>query len=935
MRKSFSDEQSKPTWQSFEQQQQQAEFEKPYYAPSTLDPSLLGRSSYDPAGTFRQPSWSVPQFQVLPSWGWQSATDQMSKALPSILNDAKEYQGLKTTGLANQIGQNYLNDVLKGGQAKVSYANGALQIDPYAQSASKALYDTGNVRTNQGANPGTQSQPLPGTPQSTPPAPGSLPQTGGQQIGNAVQTGDVVAHGGGASATNATGGNDSYASSAAATANPDTYANSPLLNSKAYDAGAVQQEIKNNPGTSPAASSGPSSGNRSTDTPPVVDTSSPTPLDDPSTNRSHFTANEVLDWHNKYINTDGVSARQEFDPQSGLPTNRNIVTMKDGSQQPISSAYILAHKNQNPGTSDDWETPPAANPNPVLGTDPARVAQAAALQSSAGAAGAFNAVAQQAIPNQTRTAPVMGPPSKPVVPDQNGATNPLLAALNPAPLPQAPGTTPVTQGGINPDAGQPVMPSVAGMAAAQSGLADGVTDANQNAGQAPADWASSPQATTAAINQVGSDPEASSAKKSGTRTDAGPAATPNPMAAPVNQAKPAPTPMPITAAGPSDAKSWSQWTGSDNPQDFGKMAFNPNNQVATGTLKDGQNGNIADWYDVKGQDGNVHRYYVDPARDGGRRSFASAYIRSGVVGASTLPNGSPDPNAVGFSEDRDYFDGTHQSYNNKPLEAELNQAAQLTGKWGTNPPGTHFMTNPSAVQEASYRAALQKENTTPMPEDAQKNIDNIWDIMQKGNTQKQLLASMGNKPHDWVAQGLSDWAANNGQRVPDVVAGLVKGASGIDLQHPDPQLTQLYQNHDNLASAVRALTASKSKSTPAMNEQMNQLIGDPKRNDYAAQLNNFLDNNVYTAAGRAVDIALANRQIIPQDFFDAQQHIHFGDTAPGMTKSNPIRINTPADDAKVAPGMWRYSATSRDQNPYQKGGVPKAQLYNPSTKPNP
>lgn len=907
-----------------------ATYEQPYHAPSTLDPSLLGTNAYNPAGTFRQPSWTVQQFQPLPSWGWQSATDQMSKALPSIMNDAKEYQGLQTTGLANKIGQNYLNDVLKGGQAKVSYANGQLQIDPYAQTASKAVFDTGNVRTNQGANPGSQTQPLPGNP----PAPGSLPQTGGQQIGNAVQTGDVVAHGGGASATPDVGGNDSYASSAAA--NPDTYANSPLLNSKAYDSGAVQQEINNNPGSAPSASSGPSSGNKSTDAPPVVDTSSPTPLDDPATNRSHFTANEVLDWHNKYINTDGVSARQEFDPQSGLPTNRNIVTMKDGSQQPISSAYILAHKNQNPGTSDDWETPPAANPNPVLGTDPAKVAQAAALQSSAGAAGAFNAVAQQAIPNQTRTAPVMGPPSKPVVPDQNGATNPLLAALNPAPLPQAPGTPPVaaTQSGINPDAApaQPVMPSVAGMAAAQSGLAS-ATPPDASQGQAPADWASSPQATTAAINQVGSDAEASNAKKAGVRTDTGPASAPNPMAAPSpsSQANPAPTPMPITHAGPSDTKSWSQWTGSDNPQDFGKYAFNPQFQVANGTLKDGQNGNIADWYDVKGGDGNVHRYYVDPARDGGRRSFASAYIRSGVVGAQTLPNGSPDPNAVGFSEDRDYFDGTHQSYSNKPLENEMNQAAALTTKWGTNPPNTHFMTNPSAVQEASYRSALQKENSVPMPEGASDNINNIWHIMQLGNTQKQLIASMGNKLHDGLAQGVSDWADTNGQRVPDLIAGPIKSVTGLDIQHPDSQLYQLQQNHDNIVAAVRALTASKSKSTEAANASMDNLIGDPKKQSYPAQLNNFLNTNVYPAAGRAVDIALANRQIIPQDFFEAQQHIHFGDNAPGMTKNNPIRVNNPAEDAKVAPGLWRVSATSRDQNPYQKGGVPKAQLYNPGT----
>src|ERR1700761_1151529 len=34
---------------------------------STLDPSLLGTAAYNPAGTFKQPSWHVDQFQPLPS----------------------------------------------------------------------------------------------------------------------------------------------------------------------------------------------------------------------------------------------------------------------------------------------------------------------------------------------------------------------------------------------------------------------------------------------------------------------------------------------------------------------------------------------------------------------------------------------------------------------------------------------------------------------------------------------------------------------------------------------------------------------------------------------------------------------------------------------------------------------------------------------------
>jgi hypothetical protein len=99
--------------------------------------------------------------------------------------------------------------------------------------------------------------------------------------------------------------------------------------------------------------------------PYVTETSSPQPLDVPQ--RTHYSPQEALDWYKQNIGTNAVHARQEFDPSTGYPTKSNLVTLKDGSIQPIHSAFISA----NPGTGD-WQSDPGTgnSTNPALAANP-------------------------------------------------------------------------------------------------------------------------------------------------------------------------------------------------------------------------------------------------------------------------------------------------------------------------------------------------------------------------------------------------------------------------------------------------------------------------------------------------------------------------------------------------------------------------------------
>lgn len=959
MRKSFKHEQPEPRWQSFDQQQQKASMENDARAPSTLDPSLLGTSAYNPSGTFKQPSWTVQQFQPLPDWGWKNAAQDVSNAVPNIINDAKAYQQLGTESLSNQAAQQYLNKVVHGtldtdayGQpatdanglptgertfapANIQTGPGGTTITTPSQFQNKTAIDLGLSNFNQGA----KGQPA------------NNPQ---QNLINSLKAG--VPHAPQSSAI------------PASTSSPPTYPTAPYKN-------AVASSIASGNTT---ASSDPSSGVRSTDTPPadapsdatftatpsslsdtsplasagsgasaagtpssppakpvpyapVKDTSSPTPLDDPSANRSHFTADEVLSWHNKYVNTDGVSARQEFDPTSGLPTNRNIVTLKDGSQQPISSAYILAHKNQNPGTSDDWETPPAASSNPVLGTDPAKVAAAAEQQAAPpldpAKVAAANAAATQPSGQTVLPSPAYGY-------GNSGST--LAPQLGPPSGNSLTGPPPIAPTGGS--VAQLADPSIS----ETSPPAAHAVPAPPPSEQAPTDWASSPQDTTAAINQMGSDPEAANRQLAGVRTTDPSQGGVRPVrrAVPVDgpgtvtplraQSVPgAPVPMPSAAStpgtttltpipqrtptnlpsydGPTDSASWSKWTGSSNPKDFGQIAFNPNNW--TGPKGNGPvtaSGVQTQWKDIysapkQGGDGQLHRVYIDPSRDGGRMSYSSTYIRSGVQNPTMNPDGSVDPNASGTHEHRSYLDGTEQDVDNKPLASEIEQMGNLVIKHGTGVPGVPYSQMTPKDQEAAYRAALQKENYEhPLDGEDEKQVKNLWQVMQLAQHQQDVIKGMTPKDHNDWSVAANNFANTQGSKVPDWAGGLVKHITGYDIQHPNPKLLDLMQTHSDIAQSVRALTMS-----PRYNEKgeehLDTQIGNPLGEEYPQQLSSFLHNYIYPDAGRAVDIAMSKRQAVPKDFYAAQSRLQYQDSAPG-TASHPIIVKSQADEDKAAKG---------------------------------
>jgi hypothetical protein len=161
----------------------------------------------------------------------------------------------------------------------------------------------------------------------------------------------------------------SYGGSASAQPAVSTF---PNISVPANDPRAVTALINAN-GSPRTADNSTMSGVRSTD--------SPAPLDDPNnpTNRTHFTSDEALAWYKQNIDTDAQKARQEFDPQTGMATNRNIITLKDGTQQPVHSAYISA----NPGIGD-WMSDLNKPTNPALAANPANTATALAGPASYG-----------------------------------------------------------------------------------------------------------------------------------------------------------------------------------------------------------------------------------------------------------------------------------------------------------------------------------------------------------------------------------------------------------------------------------------------------------------------------------------------------------------------------------------------------------------------
>jgi len=168
----------------------------------------------------------------------------------------------------------------------------------------------------------------------------------------------------------------------------------------------------------------------------------PLSSNDPNLNRTHISPEESLAWTKANYRTDAVSAQQEFDA-NGNATNRNIVTFKDGSRQPLHSAYALA----NPGAGG-WQSQLPTGTNAALGIPPA-------LAAAASAPVAQN-ISQQISNNAGIQAPPVGLPAAlaagTLTPSQITAAGGPLWVGGPhapqAPLPQAPVGLPA--GPINP-----------------------------------------------------------------------------------------------------------------------------------------------------------------------------------------------------------------------------------------------------------------------------------------------------------------------------------------------------------------------------------------------------------------------------------------------------------------------------------------------------
>jgi hypothetical protein len=426
-------------------------------------------------------------------------------------------------------------------------------------------------------------------------------------------------------------------------------------------------------------------------------------------------------------------------------------------------------------------------------------------------------------------------------------------------------------------------------------------------GNAPLAIPSSPAATTALINQVGSPLMAGNNPQAGVRADIAPRAQlVAPSVVPRAQlvAPPAPTVTPVASPtlprepahpgfgpSPNTPEFWLDNTGSANPADFGKRVTNPDFVVKSGYGDPTAGGWQDPWYDVRGQDGAVHRVYVDPQRDGGRMSLASEYLVSGRVSD--------------LSEHRDYLDGTSIDIKNPAREAEVNQQIALVNRWGTSGGRSYFET-PRPQWEGFYKQALQFENQKPLPDDEKDHMLNLDKVYGLLINQQQLLDGMKPETHNQIAQFANNYAAKFGTLTPGWLENAAKWATGgkYDFSKPNPQLTQLLQNHNDIISAVRNMTSS-----PRYNEKgeehLDTMVGDPSRSDYAQQLDNFLRTYIAPDAGRFTDAALADHYVIPKDFFRRQEAMQYGPgNVPGGSAQLPIILQNKAMEAKIAKGQW-------------------------------
>jgi hypothetical protein len=405
-----------------------------------------------------------------------------------------------------------------------------------------------------------------------------------------------------------------------------------------------------------------------TPVPTTVQTNNPTPLDDPNAlaNRSHVTPDEALNWYNQNIGTDAVSARQEF-AANGNATNRNIVMLKNGVDQPVHSQYIL----QNPGAGG-WQSDLSSTPNPTLAAAPGRSAPALAAAAAA-------PVAQQVQQN-------LDDPTQ-----QNSQSNisPLLAqAINPAQVPASTQPSPAQ-----------------------------VLDQGD------------PQATSALISQLGGPqwagtnraPQAPVYKNAPwlDNQTASPAATPYPPLPPVPQystrlANPSDPNQRVGPATLGNAGNYYQQQYGMSGNDFGRLAANPNRTMLAGP---------AETEPVSGIPSQ--KYYLLDAQ-GNKQLDAQgqpiSFYKDPDNGLTyTVMNRTP------YHETRVFPNGATMEIDNKISEESDRIMMEKSLEAGTAGPNWQGMTRDQKT--AAFRMAIQLGGAPQANGDLTTKVNNTMDAM--------------------------------------------------------------------------------------------------------------------------------------------------------------------------------------------------------------
>lgn len=952
MRKSFKHEQSEPQWQSFDQQQQHATYEQPYREPSTLDPSLLGRSSYDPAGTFRQPSWTVQQFQPLPSpWdaikpsieGASAAAEKLAEDRLDPVNVAKRQTEL---------------DQQQVGQAQLDYIKQHPGLAPF-------LTTTGpNASISTAATPlppGGLQNPFAPNPAITtpPPTPDSIrktdtshqqqtqtqrPTTPAQAaVQNAIDAKSAAEYDAKAAATvdpNEAYGASSTAGTSAAPQRPTTYiAPFPRPSDPPTAPGATPSVLPNAPSTSTAPVSAPTASSSDGGTPNIASSDtlslgsgSPSP-NTPGMNISGKPIPEspmpvdtqtqlagktpppahVLDWYQQQIDSRGKEARAEYGPD-GQPTGRTVI-MHDPKANMADQVIHPAAMAANIGT---W-TPPDITPSKIK---PNASLAAAPPPSEAPPVVNVPSLAQKLKEGQQFTADDLV---------NSGAAGPLTASSAPGP-----GPTPV------PRVAQPIIQTPSSAAAAtQSGSPPVVkpTAAPNGPGISqpiiPINTPGAPSATPQHLPQWGPSsavvpPTAPAASATPKLTDdqiraqndakLGTATTP--ISAPTPQVQKA---LPVDANtlieranqpstavnddlnNPKDPEGKKFDTHGMNIQDIKSQVVNalsagsPNMTVGTSgeTTLTGKNSTTVP-ITVKDAQGNPVTN-----SDGTVRQF-TAYVEP-VSGKIYTPSG-----VAPYKEQRDYLDGTHASVENE-ISKENDQIMMRTAMDQGFAANWDQMSRNDKI--AAFKQASAAKNTK-VNETFSKTNDHTEAVLDQGSDLLNQINRLGT-PNDptaigrrgswntWLNQQKEGSAGNYPQWEADAIKNTTKAIGnafgqkdyqGYDPKNPDLQLSKFSSNYQNFMNMVRQeMTPRPASENQGQPNQAALALATAKPTDanFPDILKQYL-NTQHAQLSRAVETGVTNQwRMNPSMVVKANQAL-YGDSVgvtPGGDRDHPIVPN--------------------------------------------